>query len=55
MPAVLPPLDFKPASKPAAGEVQDQAIDPWQSARWVWDNAKAARQAQEDGADDTGS
>ena len=44
VPAILPPLEMAKHDKPAKRVAE---MPPWQNARWVWDNAKAAKAEQD--------
>jgi hypothetical protein len=44
VPKVLPPLAIQ---KPSSQQKTQQAILPWQSTKWVWDDAKAATAEQD--------
>ncbi len=44
VPAILPRLQFEP---PAAPEKSINPINPWEKAKWIWDNAEAAAQEQD--------
>ncbi|MEM9021409.1 MAG: DUF1553 domain-containing protein [Planctomycetota bacterium] len=45
VPSVLPPLD--PTEQADGGGLPAQSALPWQSARWVWDNANGAEREQD--------
>ena len=52
IPSVLPPLQLKRNDSKASTDVKPEltipAIVPWETARWIWDNALAARNPQDD-------